>query len=49
MSRIGIRAPLTIGGKDLREIYKELLAQEAAKKAAEERARREEELRRRRG
>ena len=43
MSRVGMRIPLTIGGRDLRDIYQELLLQEAeAKRAAEERARQEE-------
>ena len=43
MSRVGMRIPLTIGGRDLKDIYQELLLQEAeAKRAAEERARQEE-------
>src|SRR3989338_5559750 len=48
MSRVGMRIPLTIGGRDLREIYQELLLQEAeAKRGAEERKRKEAEEARR--
>src|SRR3989338_7185694 len=42
MSGVGMRIPLTIGGRNLKDICKELLLQEAeAKRVAEERARRE--------